>query len=76
MHYLNCKRTPQQAKVRFVAEPATLLFLFELLCCFGFHAQIDKTLYYLKALQKAAKLRNLQPNVWNPELVCGIQENK
>ena len=31
--FVNCKSIPQQAKIRFVAEPATLLVFFDLLCC-------------------------------------------
>ena len=42
---LHCMRNPQQAKIRFVAESATLLLFFDLLCCFGFHKQIPKSLY-------------------------------
>ena len=40
-----CKRIPQQAKIRFVAEPATLLPLFNILRCIGFHKQLDETLF-------------------------------
>ena len=36
MHSLHCKRNPQQAKIRFVAESAALLLFFDLRCCFGF----------------------------------------
>ena len=38
------KRIPQRYKIRFVAESATLLFFFDLLCCLGFLKQILKTL--------------------------------
>ena len=54
MHFVNCERIPQQAKIRFVAESATLLFFFDLFCCFGFHGQIAKTLISSKSLQKEA----------------------
>ena len=52
LNSLLCKRTPQQAKIRFFGEFATLLLFFDLLCCFGFHKQIPKTLYRSKSLQK------------------------
>ena len=52
VHSLHCKRNPQQAKSRFVAEPAALLLFFDLLCCFGFHKQIPKSLYRSKSLEK------------------------
>ena len=51
MHSLHCKRNPQQAKNRFVAESATLLLFFDLLCCFGFHKQVPKSLYRSKSLE-------------------------
>ena len=44
VYFVHCKRIPQQAKVRFVAESATLLVFFDLLRCFGFDKQIPKTL--------------------------------
>ena len=74
MHFVNCKRIPQQAKIRFVAESATLIFFFDLLCCFGFHGRIAKTMRCSKSLEKQATLRNTQQNVCNPEPVCGIHE--
>ena len=74
MHSVKCTRIPQQAKIKYVAESGTLLFFFDLLCCFGFQEQIAKTLCCSKSLQKETTLRNLQPNVWNPEPVCGIHE--
>ena len=37
VHSVPCKRILQQDQIRFVAESATLLFFFDLLCCFGFH---------------------------------------
>ena len=53
VRFENCKQIiPQQAKVGFVAEFATLLFFFDLLCCFGFHRQIAKTLFLLKIAPK------------------------
>ena len=51
MHFVHCKRIPEQAKMRFVAESTTLLLFFDLLCSFGFHKQIAKTLYCLQSLQ-------------------------
>ena len=45
VHSQHCKRNPQQANIRFVAESATLLLFFDLLCCFEFHKQIPKSLY-------------------------------
>ena len=60
MYFVNCKRTPQKAKIWFVAESATLIFLFDLLCCFRLHGQIAKTLYCSKSLQKQAISRNPQ----------------
>ena len=33
VHSLHCERNKQQAKIRFVAESATLLLFFDLLCC-------------------------------------------
>ena len=60
MHFVNCEFS-QQAKIRFVAESATLPF-FYLLCCFGFHGQIYKTLYCSKLLQKLTEFR-----------MCGIR---
>ena len=67
MHSVNCKRIPQLAQIRFVAKSAILLHFFDLLCCFGFHKQIAKTLYRSKSLQKLANLRNPQPYLRNPE---------
>ena len=58
VHFVHCKRIPEHAKIRFNAESTTLLLFFDLLCCFGFHKQIAKTLYCLKSLQKQAILRN------------------
>ena len=52
MHSVHCKRISQLAKIRFVAESATLLLFFDLLRCFGFLRQIPKTLYCSKSLQK------------------------
>ena len=72
LRFVNCNRIPQLTKFRFVAESATLLFFFDLLCCFGFHGEKAKTLYCSKSLQKQATLQNPQQNVWNPEPVCGI----
>ena len=51
VHFVNYKRIPQQTKIRFIVESATLLFFFDLLCCFGFHVQIATTLYCSKLLQ-------------------------
>ena len=51
VHSVPCKRILQQAQIRFVAESATLLFFFDLLCCFWFHKQIPKTLYRSSSLQ-------------------------
>ena len=72
--FCECKRIPQQAKSRFVAESATLIFFFDLLCCFGFHEQIAKILHRSKLLRKQANLGNLQPNcgesgssLWSPQ---------
>ena len=72
VHFVNCKRIPLQAKIRFLADSATLLFFFDFLCCFGFRGRIAKTLYCSKALQKQANLRNSQQNVSNREPVCGV----
>ena len=58
VHSLHCKRNPQQTKIRFVAESATLLLLFDLL----FHKQIPKSLYRSKSLKKYASLRNPTEN--------------
>ena len=74
MHFVNCGRIPQQAKIKFVAESATLLFFFDLLCCFGFHGQIAKILHCSKLLQKQAILWNPQQNVGNSKPICGINE--
>ena len=59
VHSLHFK--PQQAKISFVAESATLLLFVDLLCCFGFHKQIPKSLYCSKSLQ------NPQQYLWNTE---------
>ena len=48
VYFVNCKQIPQQAN---------LLFLFDLLCCFGFHGQIAKTLH-------CSKLLRVQINLW------------
>ena len=45
VHSVHCKRVPQQAKIRFVAESAALQLFFNLLGCFGFHRLILETLY-------------------------------
>ena len=50
VHSVPCKRIPQQVKIKFVAESATLLLFFDLLCCFGFHKQIHKKFYRSKSL--------------------------
>ena len=39
--FWECKRIPQQAKSRFVAESQASIFFFDLLRCFGFHGQIS-----------------------------------
>ena len=74
MHFVNCKRIPQQAEIRFVPESAKMQFFLDLLCCLGLHGQIAKTLYCSKLLQKQATLRNSQQNVWNTEQICEIRE--
>ena len=74
VHFVNCKRIPQQAKTRYVVESATLLFFFAPVCWFGFYGQIAKTLNCSKLLQKQVTLRNPQIILWNPEQVCGIHE--
>ena len=51
-----------------------IAIFYDLLCCFGFHGQLAKTLYCSKLLQKQATLRNPQQNGWNPEQVSGIRE--
>ena len=56
MHFLNFKRILEQSKIRYVAKSAILLF-FCLLCCFGFHKRIAKTLCRSKLPQKQMKLR-------------------
>ena len=65
MHLVNCRWIPQQAKITFVAESATLLLYFDLVGCFGLHKQISKTLYRSKSFQK-------QANLGNPKLYVGI----
>ena len=67
MHSLHCNGNPQQAKIRFVAESATLLLFFDLLCCLGFHKQIPKSLYRSKSLEKLANLLNPQLYLRDPE---------
>ena len=62
---LNCKQFPQQVKIKFVAESATL-FIFLLSCCFEFHKQTAKALYCSKTPKKT-NLRNLQHHLWYPE---------
>ena len=53
LHSGQCKRVPQQAKIRFVAESAALLLFFDLLAVLdSFQKQIPKTLYRSKLLQK------------------------
>ena len=44
VRFVHCKRIREQASIRFVAESITLLLFFDLLCCFGTHKQIAKTL--------------------------------
>ena len=65
----NCKRIPQQVEIGFVPESAKLLFFFDLLCHFGFHREIAKTLHCSQLLQKQTILRNLQQKVWNPKQI-------
>ena len=70
MPFANCKRIPPQANIGFVAESATLLFFYALLCCFGFLGQIAKTVYCAKALQKqvtepATKCVEFGTSLWN-----------
>ena len=72
MHSAHCKRIPQQAKIRFVAESTTVLLFLDLFCCFGFHRQIPKKLYCSKLLElveAATVFRNheIQCNLWNSE---------
>ena len=67
MHFVNCKRTPQQAKWDLSRNPQQCYFSL-------IHGQIAKTLYCSKSLQKQAILRNPQQNVWNLEPVCEINE--
>ena len=50
MQLVNFKRISQQAKIKFVAEFATLFFFFDLLFCFGFHKQIANTEYHSNSL--------------------------
>ena len=73
MHFANCKWIPQQAKNIIVAESATLLFFFDLLCCFEFHGQIAKTHYRSKTcrklLEKQKTLRSLLQSLWNPQQI-------
>ena len=64
---LHRKRNPQQAKIYFVAESAILLPFIDLLCNFGFHKQIPKSLYRSKLFQKYVNLGNSQQCLWNPE---------
>ena len=52
VHFVHFMRITQQAKIRFVAESTSLLLFFDLLCCYGFHKQILKTLFRKKPLQK------------------------
>ena len=51
VYSVHCKRITQQAKIKFVAEFAILRLFFDLLCCFGFHKQMPKTLSRSKSLQ-------------------------
>ena len=67
MHFVSMKRFPRQANKIIVAEPAGFVLFFDLLCCFGFHGQIAKTLYCSKLLQKQASLRNLQQTLWSAQ---------
>ena len=72
VHSVHCKRISQQAQTRFVAEAATLLLFFDLLCC------LDSANKYLKhcTVQNRSKnrwfcgIRNrisgIQNNLWNP----------
>ena len=69
VYSLHCKRNPQQAKFRYVAESANLLLFFDLLCCFGFCKQIPKSLYRSKLLEKkpispAAKRKRFEANLF------------
>ena len=74
MYFVNCKRIPQQAKIRFAAESAPLLFYLI------FSAVLDSTDKYLKhcIAQNCSKNRqffgNPQENMWKPEPVWGIHD--
>ena len=46
-------RHSAKGKNRIIAESTTMLFFFDLPCCFGFHGQIAKTLYSSTSLRKS-----------------------
>ena len=73
MHSVVCKRIPQQAQIRFVAECATLLHFFDLICCFGFHKQIPKTLMF-KVTPKISEFAESATVFAEPRTVCGIHK--
>ena len=67
MQSMHCKRNPQQGKIRFVAESATLLIFSDLLGCFGFNKKKPKFLYHSKLLEKQANVQNPQLYLRNPD---------
>ena len=72
VHFVNCKLIAQQKKKSDLPRNLQHCYFFYLLCCFGFHGEIAKTLRCSKLLQKAT-MRNPKQNVWNPEPVCHEQ---
>ena len=73
VHFMHCKRIPQQAKIRSVAESATLLLFFDLLRCFEFNKQIPKTLYRSKSLHKKGFAESATVFA-ESRIVCGIHK--
>ena len=79
MRFVHVKQIPQQAKIRFVSESATLLDFFI------FCAVLDSTNKYLKhcTAQNCSKMADFaepQPYFvesaickWNPHFVCGFR---
>ena len=52
VYFVNCKRVPQQARNRFVAESATFVVSFDFFDRFQFDEHIARTLYFLQRLQQ------------------------
>ena len=69
---VHCKWIPQQAKLRFVAEFASLLLFFDLHCCFGFQKQKLRKINLLKIDPKLGAIAESATVFAESRIVCGI----